>query len=314
MRALFGTFLIAAFMAAIPAAAETLRFPSATAPPSPLRQRLAQEQGQPIAAQPSVELTGELYRPVGDGPFPAVVQLHGCGGRAPLERENAAGARMVALGYALLIVDSFGPRGVKERCGDNFWTDPVDRVTDAYGALAWLAGQPFIDPEHVALLGYSQGALVALSAVSSGGEEALYDRHFRAAIAYYPACYAFSGTISVPTLIQIGDLDDWTPAAPCQKMMAQRNGDGAPLRLVVYPGAYHAFNAASLRDKPRSYSGHHLEYNEAADRAALPKRSPHCVRRSGGSSPSPPAAAHTSVCGGTVRRRRAGHVTGPTPA
>ncbi|MEI7874333.1 MAG: dienelactone hydrolase family protein [Alphaproteobacteria bacterium] len=269
MRALIGTFLIAAIVAAQPAAAETVRFPSATTPPTPLQQRLLKEHGQPIAAQPSVELTGEFYRPAGDGPFPAVVQLHGCGGRGLRETEDAAGAHIVALGYALLIVDSFGPRGVKERCGGNYWTDPVDRMADAYGALAWLAGQPFVDPERIALLGYSQGAMVALSAVSSGGEEALYGRHFRAAIAYYPACYAFSGTVSVPTLILIGDLDDWSLAADCQKMMAQRNGEGAPLRLVVYPGAYHGFNAVSLRDKPRSYFGHHIEYNEAADRAAL---------------------------------------------
>jgi dienelactone hydrolase len=73
----------------------------------------------------------------------------------------------------------------------------------------------------------------------------------------------------VPTLILIGDLDDWTPARVCQAMMTERNGEGAPINLVVYPGAYHGFNAVSLRDKPRSYFGHHLEYNEAADRSAL---------------------------------------------
>jgi dienelactone hydrolase len=44
--------------------------------------------------------------------------------------------------------------------------------------------------------------------------------------------------------------------------------DGAAQRLVVYPGASHAFDAASLRDKPRTLLGHHLEYNEAAERAA----------------------------------------------
>lgn len=112
MRALLGAAVVAALLTALPAAAETVRFPSAATPPSPLRQRLFQERGQPIATQPSVELTGEFYRPAGDGPFPAVVQLHGCGGRVPLEPEEAAGERMVALGYALLIVDSFGPRGV----------------------------------------------------------------------------------------------------------------------------------------------------------------------------------------------------------
>ncbi|MDI1286575.1 MAG: dienelactone hydrolase family protein [Reyranella sp.] len=269
MRALIAAFLVVAVVAALPVAAETVRFHSAVTPPTPLQQRLFKERGQPISVAITVELTGEFYRPTGDGPFPAVVQLHGCGGRGPRESEDAAGARIVALGYALLIVDSFGPRGIKDRCGSNYWTDPVDRMADAYGALAWLTGQPFIDPERIALLGYSQGAIVALSAVSSGGEEALYDRHFRAAIAYYPHCQDFNGTVSVPTLILIGALDDWTPAEICQQKMAQRSGEGALLRLVVYPGAHYGFNMASLRDKPVSYLGHHIEYNEAADRAAL---------------------------------------------
>jgi dienelactone hydrolase len=49
-------------------------------------------------------------------------------------------------------------------------------------------------------------------------------------------------------------------------LMARRSGEGAQLRLIVYPGAYHAFN--SRRDKPLTLLGHHIEYNEAADRAA----------------------------------------------
>jgi dienelactone hydrolase len=49
-------------------------------------------------------------------------------------------------------------------------------------------------------------------------------------------------------------------------MMARRSGEGASLRLVVYPGAYHAFNAQ--REKPETFFGHRLEYNEAADREA----------------------------------------------
>src|SRR5438128_2256159 len=63
------------------AAAETVHFKSATTPPTPLQQRLARERGQPIAEQPTVELAGELHRPAGAGPFPAIVALHGCSGR-----------------------------------------------------------------------------------------------------------------------------------------------------------------------------------------------------------------------------------------
>lgn len=267
--------LVALFVLALPlllpslTAAETVRFRSATTPPTPLQQRLARERGQPIPVQPSEEIAGEFYRPAGDGPFPAVVTLHGCSGRGSREAEDVLGARYVARGYAMLIVDSFGPRGVSERCTDFSPGPPVDREMDAYGGLLYLAGLPFVDPDRIAVVGYSQGAMVALSTVTLGGTETLFDRHFRTAIAYYPLCASLTGAVSIPTVILIGELDDWTPARDCRAMMARRNGDGAPLRLIVYSGAYHAFNATGLRDRPKTLFGHHLEYNEAADRAAL---------------------------------------------
>lgn len=266
--ALLLTAVVAMLLPTPPAAAETVGFSSATTPPTPLQLRLARERGQPVSQPPSTELSGELYHPPGDGPFPAVVALHGCGGAGSKENKDPIGARFTALGYALLIVDSFGPRGVTTGCTPAYWLNPVDRVGDAFGALTYLARLPLVDPERIAVVGYSQGADVALSAVKPGGEESLFDRHFRAAIAYYPMCAGFNGTVSVPTVILIGELDDATPAASCQKMVARRSSEGAPLRLVVYPDAYHSFNMVTLRDRPITYQGHHLEYNEAADHAA----------------------------------------------
>jgi dienelactone hydrolase len=255
--------LLATPLLFLPAAAETVHFPSATTPPTPLQQRLFQERGHPIASRPSTELVGDLYRPEGAGPFPAVVSLHGCGGRDSQTIQDAAGARFTALGYILLTVDSFGPRGVKQRC--NVASGPtVDRVADAYGALLYLATLPFVDADRVALLGYSAGAMVTLSAVELGGVEILFDRHFHTAIAYYPGCS--EENFSVPTLILIGELDDWTPSRLCRDMVARRSSEGAPLKLVVYPDTYHAFNYP--RTKPVTSFGHHIEYNEAAARAA----------------------------------------------
>jgi dienelactone hydrolase len=253
---------------ASPAAAETVHFPSATTPPTPLQQRLAKEYGTPIDPQPTTELVGELYRPSGSGPYPAVVALHGCAGRGSKAYEDATAARFMTDGYAVLFVDSFKPRGVTERCHAAASDETVDRVMDAYGGLDYLAGLPFIDASRIALVGYSQGAMVALSIVGLDGIDALVDRHFKAAIAYYPLCGASRGDVSIPTLVLIGALDDWTPARDCEAMMARRTGKGASLKLIVYPGAYHAFDAATLSDRPRTYQGHHLEYNEAADRAA----------------------------------------------
>lgn len=261
-----GSLFYLAVLLALPflvsaASAETVHFPSATTPPTPLQQRLFQERGQPIASQPTTELVGDLYRPVGTGPFPAVVLLHGCAGRSSKEREDATGARFAALGYALLIVDSFQTRGITQHCVGPLLA--IDRAMDAYGGLLYLAGLPFIDPDRIAVIGYSEGAIAALSAVALAGLETLFDRHFRTAIAYYPLCGAEN--FAVPTLILIGERDDWTPAHLCQEVMAKRSDRGAPVRLFVYPDAYHSFNSPGAA---RTSFGHHLEYNEAADRAA----------------------------------------------
>ena len=135
---------------------------------------------------------------------------------------------------------------------------------DAYGALLYLAEQHFVDADRIGVVGYSQGAMVALSAVELNGNGTLFDRHFRAVVAYYPLC----GDIAVgaPTVILIGELDDWTPARDCRNAVARRSGEGSPVKLVIYPGAHHGFNFA--RDKPVTAFGHHMEYNEAASRAA----------------------------------------------
>ena len=42
-------------------------------------------------------------------------------------------------------------------------------------------------------------------------------RHFRAAIAYYPWCKDRAGLTTVPTLILVGDRDDWTHASGARK-------------------------------------------------------------------------------------------------
>jgi dienelactone hydrolase len=77
--------------------------------------------------------------------------------------------------------------------------------------------------------------------------------------------------MTVPTLILIGERDDWTLAGECRNMVdgrddwgiSRRQGEGVPARLVVYPDAFHGFDASSLQT-PVEYFGHHLEFNQAA--------------------------------------------------
>jgi dienelactone hydrolase len=211
-------------------------------------------------------LLGYLARPDGPGPFPGVVILHSCSGFGI--HDIAAAARLKSWGYVALAVDSLGAENRCERGGG-----AAAEVVDAYAALNYLAAQSFVDQSRVAVIGYSMGAIAALAAVEQGGLEGAAHQKFRAAVAYYPACQANAGIMTVPTLILIGDRDDWTPADACRKMAAGESDigitrpkdAGKAVTLVVYPGATHAFD---FPVPSRRYLGHFMEYDQAAARDA----------------------------------------------
>ncbi|MGE0418988.1 MAG: dienelactone hydrolase family protein [Acetobacteraceae bacterium] len=250
-----------------PVHAEVVQFHSAGRPPTPLQARMARERGVPPQTGPGDLISGELYRPQGTGPFPALVMLHTCRGRLASASEQKIATSFTALGFVVLAVDSFGPRGVGEQCV--VATAVIDRIADAYGALDWLTGQSFVVPTRVALLGLSQGANVAFEIASSRDTMGRTDRAtFAAAILYYPYCHPTDPPAKIPTLILIGDADDWTPARQCQAMAVQHAGAGTVEELIVYPGAQDGFNLVDLKGNALSLYGHRMVYEETADQAA----------------------------------------------
>src|SRR5687768_13660040 len=57
-------------------------------------------------------LRGELYQPVGSGPFGAVILLHDCDG--PSEHHRTWAKRLQDWGYVALLIDTFGYRRITE--------------------------------------------------------------------------------------------------------------------------------------------------------------------------------------------------------
>jgi dienelactone hydrolase len=232
-------------------------------------------------------IDARLYRPEGDGPFPAVVGLHGCGGRdfrtrdAPFNTLRTWAEALSALGYVVLLPESFRPRGVMEVCTQERPTVSPHRhrPRDAFGALAWLRGQPYVRGDRVFLMGWSNGGSATLAALRADNFRDLRRRaggDFRAAVALYPGCTTQVKTkwaTRTPLLILIGDADDWTPAEPCRALAALSRGSGEPLELVLYPGAFHGFDAPDHKpveraDVPRARSNDKGHVTIAADPAA----------------------------------------------
>ena len=225
----------------------------------------ASQPGIRSAVIPGDRIQGYLAKPEGAGPFPAVIGLHGCAGMPSMTKRKLVD-ELVGWGYVVLLVDSFATRGIEHTCTGGFPDIADMRRSDAYGALAFLARQTFVDQQRVAAVGFSQGGWVNLLVAEASSFE-LFVRHnnlgFRAVIAFYPLCRAVVGRLVIPTLILIGALDQWTPAAHCsEKIDAWRTG-GQPIELVVYPNTHHGFYYQELQPGGTMF-GYWLEYNEDA--------------------------------------------------
>lgn len=121
-----------------------------------------------IAADDGVLLAGTLTLPVGSGPHPAVLLLHGSGrldrdadaGRLRMGFGPAVAAALAAVGIAVLRYDR---RGVGATPGDWLSTGFVDNRRDAVAALRALAGREDVRADAVGVVGHSEGAVHAMA-------------------------------------------------------------------------------------------------------------------------------------------------------
>jgi uncharacterized protein len=111
-----------------------------------------------------VTLAGTLTLPKGAGPFPAALLIAGSG---PNDRDEALASHRPFLvladhltrkGIAVLRYDK---RGIGKSTGSTDKATTVDLAADAQAALAYLKTRKEIDPAKIALIGHSEGAMIA---------------------------------------------------------------------------------------------------------------------------------------------------------
>jgi dienelactone hydrolase len=221
----------------------------------------------PVNDPPVKQIAGALFKPEGAGPFPAVVYMSGCNGLnfpPEAQQEKRVIDNMLSRGIATLIVDPFTPRGEKDGVCEGINEKTFVQVftrggNDVVAALKAVKAMPDIDASKVFLQGYSYGAISSLYATDMN-TLGTHDTKVAGIIAYYPYCYD-NIDISVPTLVLIGDKDDFVSAAACQAITGKAN-----FELVVYPGATHGFTEPF--ERPLDFDGHHLAHDEAATKDA----------------------------------------------
>jgi dienelactone hydrolase len=218
----------------------------------------------PAAPQPFGKALGNrMFKPDGDGPFPAVVLLPVCGGDSKWYQLFDWAKAALGRGYVAMVVDPLTPRGVgPENCQPPLKVSYSRYRKDAFDAAEHLRKQPFVDRDRIGLLGLSLGAMAALTA--SGGSQAAPDgrQSFGAIVAMYPVCnlpdvYSFilkrvvdlrfiPQKVVVPLQVQLGGLDVEAPPRFCTSLLDEQKRNGAPVDYVVHRNATHNWDTAAL--------------------------------------------------------------------
>src|SRR6202035_899568 len=135
-----------------------------------------------------VTVAGEFRIAQGSGRLPVVVLMHGSSGvGATME---AWVHQFNAMGISTFVIDGFSGRGLTAVGPNQALLGRLNLILDIYRALDILAKHPRVDPDRIALMGFSRGGQAALFA-SLDRFDGLWNKsgiRFAAYIPFYPDC------------------------------------------------------------------------------------------------------------------------------
>jgi dienelactone hydrolase len=190
-----------------------------------------------------------LYRPEGEGPFPAVIYNHGS--RSGRERQSAPfehiGRLLTTAGYVALVSER---RGYGRSDGAT-WPEDVGRkqgrvvarldeqTDDVLAAVDYLRTQAFVDPKRLGVMGWSFGGIVTMFAVSRSNVFAVAVDQAGGALTWNgnldvrAALTAAAQKSTTPMLLQVAENDRTTDSITTVAKILEKRG--VPHRMVIYP-------------------------------------------------------------------------------
>jgi dienelactone hydrolase len=152
------------------------------------------------------------------------------------------------IGVSTFALDGFTGRGLTEVNTNQALLGRLNFVLDIYRALDVLTNHPCVDPDRIALMGFSRGGQATLYA-SLKRFQKMWNRsgvEFAAYIPFYPDCgttfVADTDISDRPIRIFGGTLDDYNPIALCKSFVERLKAAGRDVQLTEYPSAPHAFD------------------------------------------------------------------------
>ncbi len=202
------------------------------------RDRVEQLTNTAIVGPDGQQIRAYVARPDAPGDYPGVVMIHEFFGLRPSIVEKAEA--LADEGYVVVAPDTYRgrstgwiPRAIFLRV-----TLPMARVVaDLDAAFDWLAGQPDVDPERIAVMGFCYGGDAALQ-YSLAHPRAAGTGIFYGSLVTDPAELQ---RLPGPVLGIFGAEDASIPLSEVNAFQVALDAAGIPNQITVYPGVGHAF-------------------------------------------------------------------------
>lgn len=222
------------------------------------------------------------YVPGEERRFPTLIAMPGCSGISSedpeAERSNSdlrnddlvfrrhfrdVAEKLKGEGFFVLLVNIQEAEGLLTACGGKIANERMAQYVNE--SVAWAKDLPFVDPDHIHLIGWSMGGRAVLKWLHGPRSEA---ESVRSTIVVYPSCSRLETlTISLPVLMLLGASDDISKPSVCEALV-----DRAPIKqhIIVekYPGARHGFDVVSAPPIMAIGDGKTIGYQQEAAEAS----------------------------------------------
>ena len=214
-----------------------------------------------------VTVAGALRIAQGSGRLPLVIFLTGSGGFGT--NLDVWERQLQEMSISTFALDSLAGRGIASTRQDQSALGLLNMTVDLYRSLAVLAANPRVDPNRIAVMGFSLGGQAALYAGMKRFAQMWNPAgvNLAAHIALYSPCnVTLIGDTEVsdrPIRLFHGISDDFVEIGPCRAYVGRLQKAGKDAKLTEYPDTWHAFDYPNLPPIPIAIA------NTRADRCAL---------------------------------------------